>query len=224
MARHSIFTAGLGLATGFLFGLFPATQAVRTSLVTGLTPSPAGLRVARRLARSRVAGRDPDRARHGAAGAVRSLHREPRQHRARRPGHRREGLVTFRLAPSLNGYTPERSLAFFDRIEDDLRALAGVTSATSSTHPLLADSNSTSNVTVEGFQATPDTDTDVMLRAGQLRLFPHRSGCDLLAGREFTRSDAAGRRRWPSSTRLSSGSSISVTRCAGGSPGAGRGQ
>ncbi len=34
-AQALVFTAGLGLATGFLFGLFPAIQAVRASLVRG---------------------------------------------------------------------------------------------------------------------------------------------------------------------------------------------
>jgi predicted permease len=106
----------------------------------------------------------------------------------------RNGLVAFRLAPRLNGYTPERTLAFFDRLEDDLRALPGVTSATSSTHPLLADSNSTANVTVEGFQAGPDADTDVSVASISTDYF-RTVGIPLLAGREFTRSDVTGRQK-----------------------------
>jgi predicted permease len=109
-------------------------------------------------------------------------------------GIEREGLITFRLSPSLNGYTPERSVAFYDRLEDDLRALPGVASATSSTHPLLADSNSTTNVTVEGFQVAPDTDTTVSYALVSSDYF-RTVGIPLVAGREFTRSDAAGRPR-----------------------------
>ena len=139
-------------------------------------------------------------------------------------GIRREGLVTFRLAPSLNGYTPERFLAFFDRIEDDLRAVPGVTSATSSTHPLLADSNSMSNVTVEGFQATPDTDTDVNIAMVSSDYF-RTVGINLLAGREFTRSDATDRPKVANSKRsVRSKVEPRCTWCAGGSPGAGCGQ
>ena len=70
-------------------------------------------------------------------------------------GIRREGLVTFRLSPNLSGYTPERMQAFYDRVEDDLRVVPGVTSATSTTNPLLTDSESRSNVTIEGVQHDP---------------------------------------------------------------------
>ena len=53
-------------------------------------------------------------------------------------GIRREGLVTFRLSPYLNGYAPEQALALFDRVEEELRALPGVIATTSSTVPITA--------------------------------------------------------------------------------------
>ena len=192
-AQALVFTAGLGLAAGFLFGLFPATQAVRTSLVRGLTAKSGRISGSRAASRFRAALAATQIALATALLAQSGLFIVSLVNIGRADlGIRREGLVTFRLAPSLNGYTPERSLAFFDRIEDDLRAVAGVTSATSSTHPLLADSNSMSNVTVEGFQATPDTDTDVNVAMVSSDYF-RTVGIDLLAGREFTRSDATDR-------------------------------
>jgi len=57
--------------------------------------------------------------------------------------------------------------------------------------PLLAGSNWGSSVRVEGFQAGPDTDTESRYNevgAGYLRTL----GIPLIAGREFTRADAAG--------------------------------
>ena len=192
-AQALAFTAGLGLAAGVLFGLFPATHAVRASLVSGLTAKSGRTSVSRATSRFRASLAATQIALATALLAQSGLFIVSLVNIARADlGIRREGLVTFRLAPSLNGYTPERSLAFFDRIEDDLRAVAGVTSATSSTHPLLADSNSTSNVTVEGFQATPDTDTDVNVAMVSSDYF-RTVGIDLLAGREFTRSDATAR-------------------------------
>jgi predicted permease len=192
-AQALVFTAGLGLAAGVLFGLFPARQAVRASLVEGLTAKSGRMSGSRAASRFRSSLAATQIALATALLAQSGLFIVSLVNVARADlGIRTEGLVTFRLAPSLNGYTPERSLTFFDRIEDDLRALPGVTSATSSTHPLLADSNSTSNVTVEGFQATPDTDTDVNVAMVSSDYF-RTVGIELLAGREFTRSDAADR-------------------------------
>ena len=187
------FTAGLGLVAGFLFGLFPAIQALRGNLVKGLTAKSARTSGSRAASRLRAALAGTQIALATALLAQSGLFIVSLVNIGRADlGIRTEGLVTFRLAPSLNGYTPERSQAFFDRIEDDLRALPGVHSATSSTHPLLADSNSMTNVTVEGFQTTPDTNTDVntaMVSSDYFRTV----GMELLAGREFTRSDAADR-------------------------------
>ena len=38
-----------------------------------------------------------------------------------------DNVVTFGVSPELNGYTPERSRQFFERVEDELAALPGVT-------------------------------------------------------------------------------------------------
>ena len=190
-----LFTTGLGLATGVLFGLFPAAHAIRTSLATGFaarsgraSESRAASRFRASLAAAQIALATALLAQSGLL--IVSLVNISRADL----GIDRNGLVAFRLAPRLNGYTPERTLAFFDRLEDDLRALPGVMSATSSTHPLLADSDSTANVTVEGFQAGPDADTNVSVASVSTDYF-RTVGIPLLAGREFTRSDVTGRQK-----------------------------
>jgi predicted permease len=100
-----------------------------------------------------------------------------------------ESVITFAISPELNGYTPERSRALFERVEDELAALPGVTSVSAALVPLLGGSNWGTSVSVQGFQAGPDTDTHSnynQIGPGYFRT----AGIRLLAGREFTRSDA----------------------------------
>ena len=42
-------------------------------------------------------------------------------------GLRADNAVTFRVSPGLNGYALQRTLALFERIEDEVGALPGVT-------------------------------------------------------------------------------------------------
>jgi putative ABC transport system permease protein len=188
-----MFTAGLGLLTAILFGLFPAAHGVRAGIVTGLSAKSTRASASRGASRFRGSLAAVQIALATALLAQSGLFIVSLVNISRADlGIDRAGLITFRLAPSLNGYTPERTLSFFDRLEDELRALPGVASATSSTHPLLADSDSTANVTVEGFDAGPDTDTDVSLANVSTDYF-RTVGIPVLAGREFTRSDTANR-------------------------------
>ena len=87
-------------------------------------------------------------------------------------GIRTDNVVTFAIAPELNGYTPERTAAFFERLEDELAAVPGVTSVTASTVALIAGSNWGNNVSVQGFEAGPDTDT-TRTSPGRPGIFPH---------------------------------------------------
>jgi predicted permease len=99
-------------------------------------------------------------------------------------------VVTFRVSPELNGYAPERSLALFERMEDELAAIPGVTAVAASRVPLLADSNWGTDVAVEGFQAGPDTDSNARMNIVSPGYFT-TLGIPLLGGRDFTRADAA---------------------------------
>jgi predicted permease len=102
-----------------------------------------------------------------------------------------ENVVTFRVSPGRNGYTPERSNPLYEQLEDELRALPGVAAATASNVSILNGDNWNGNVSVEGFEAGPDT--DVNSRFNQIAPgFLRAMGMPLIAGREFTRSDAEG--------------------------------
>ena len=76
-------------------------------------------------------------------------------------GFRAESLTRFSIAPDRNGYTSERSAALFDRLEEDLAQIPGVTSVALAAVPLLADSVWGYNVVVEGYDAAPGEDTNV---------------------------------------------------------------
>jgi predicted permease len=103
-------------------------------------------------------------------------------------------VVAFSISPAQNGYPDERSAALFDALEQRLNELPGVESATVSRVPLLTDSNWGNNVSVEGFDASPDTDTRSNFNVVGPRFFQTLS-IPLLAGRTFTVQDTQGRPR-----------------------------
>ena len=183
------FALTTGLVTSLLFGLFPAVHGVRAAAAAGLhthSSRMSGSRAAKRfrasMATSQVA---LTTALLGIAGLfVVSLVNISRVEL----GIRREGLVTFRVSPSGNGYTSEQARSFFARLEDELRAVPGVSSVTATTVAILSDDSSGNVLTVEGFEATPETDTNA--RYGRTSVDYFRTlGIPLLAGREFTTAD-----------------------------------
>ena len=102
-----------------------------------------------------------------------------------------EGLVTFAMAPELNKYTPEQSRALFERVEQEVAALPGITRVTASMVPLLSGSNWGSNVSVDGFEGGPDVDANAKFNEigpGYFRTL----GVPLVRGREFEVQDKAG--------------------------------
>src|SRR5262249_53741744 len=104
------------------------------------------------------------------------------------PGFSTEHLMSFRVDPSLNGYTDERTKDFFPRLTDDLHALPGVNSVGLSTMPILQ-SYWTNAVIAEGYSADPGQDPSPILDEISPNLFT-TLGVPIVAGRDFTTSDA----------------------------------
>jgi predicted permease len=78
-------------------------------------------------------------------------------------GFRAESLAVFTIAPERNGYAPAQSAALFTRLEEELGEIPGVAAAGAAGVALLDNSNWNGNVSVEGFEATPETDTNVSM-------------------------------------------------------------
>jgi predicted permease len=102
-----------------------------------------------------------------------------------------DNVITFGISPALNGYSPQRTADLFARLEEELGAVPGVTGVTDALVALLAGNNWGNDVAVEGFQAGPDTDTGSRYNEVGPDYF-RTLGIPLIAGREFTRADAAG--------------------------------
>ena len=186
------FAAVLTIATGLLFGLFPALHSTRPDLLStlkGQAGQPSGARAASRfratLATAQIA---ISMALLVCAGLfTKSLMNVSRVELGIQIDH----LLTFGVSPVLNGYTPERSRQFFQRLEDELAAQPGVSSVTAALVPALAGSNWGTSMSVEGFKSGPDTDT----HSNYNEVAPDylkTMGIRLLAGREFTRADVLG--------------------------------
>jgi len=186
------FAGGLALSTGVVFGLFPALQSTRPDLAAtlkGQAGQPGGSRGAARFRAGLVTAQIAlSMALLASAGLfLKSLVRITRVD----IGLRTEDVVTFHLSPVRIGYTPERALALFENVERELARIPGATGVTASMVPILSGSNWGSNVSVQGFEAGPDTDTNARFNnvgPGYFRTL----GIRLMAGREFDERDAAG--------------------------------
>ena len=187
-----VFTAVLALGTGLLFGLFPALHSTRPDLIAALkgqSGQPSGAKSAARFRASLATAQIAlSMALLVAAGLfTKSLFNVSRVDLGIKADH----VVMFRVSPGMNGYKPEQSRRLFEQIEDGLAALPGAVSVSASTVPLLSGSNWGNSVSVEGFKADPDTNTDSrfnLIAPGYFQTL----GIPLLAGRDFTRADTLG--------------------------------
>jgi predicted permease len=186
------FTAVVSLATGMLFGIVPALQSTRPDLVTELRNNSGKLAGGRSAARFRTglvtAQISLSMALLIAAGLfIQSLRNISRVDL----GIDIENVTTFGISPGRNAYDSARTVALYSRVEEELAAMPGVRGVTSSSVPLLANSNWGQGVTVEGFKKDPDTDVDSRFNAVGPNYF-HVLGVPLIAGRDFTIGDNTG--------------------------------
>jgi predicted permease len=187
-----LFAGVLSLATGVLFGLFPALHSTRPDLVSTIKAQagqPSGARAAARFRTTLVTAQIAlSMALLISAGLfIKSLMNVSRVDL----GVKVDDVVTFGVSPHLNGYDTAHVRTFFERMEEELSTLPGVTGVGASMVPLLSGSNWGSSVSVQGFERGPDTDTHANyneISAGYFRTL----GIPLMAGREFTAADAAG--------------------------------
>lgn len=189
-ARLFVFTFGLSVVTGLLFGLVPALSATRPELATalrdqGATVSKGQVHFRRGLVAAQVA---LSLVLLIAAGLfVRSFVNLLQLN----PGFRAERLLVFSINPSLSGYRAADGNVLFERLRERMLALPGVVSAGASSVAPLSNSNMSGNITVEGYKPAEDADAMSQFNAVSPGYFA-TLGVPLVAGREFTAADRAG--------------------------------
>jgi predicted permease len=187
-----LFAAATAVITGIAFGLFPALYSTRPDLAGTLknqAGQPGGAKAARRfrttLATVQIA---MSMALLVPAGLfAKSLFNVSKVDLGLRSDH----MMLFSISPELNGYTTERTRQLFERIEDEIGAVPGVTNVVAAIVPVIAGNNWGNSLGVEGFEAGPDTDTNASYNGVGPGYFK-TMGIPLIAGREFTRADAFG--------------------------------
>ena len=187
-----LFTAGLAVFCGLIFGMAPALSATRVNLSSTLKDQAGALAAARSQCRFRRALVISQVTLTlvlvvSACGFIRSLYKL----RHVDLGMRAENVLQFSIAPQLNGYDQTKSLGLFARLEDRLAALPGVQSLSATEEPLMADSERGSNVTAEGEPPEIAGTRHVQWNSIGPGHFTNL-GIGLVQGREFTRQDGPG--------------------------------
>ncbi|MEZ5417146.1 MAG: ABC transporter permease [Vicinamibacterales bacterium] len=187
-----LFAAGLSMASGVLFGLVPAIRVTRPDILSTLKDQSGQPSGARSSARARTV---LCTAQIGLAMAllvcaglfVRSLVNVSNVALGIDP----DDVLTFAVAPGYNGYTSDETRRFAERLEGDLAAMPGVTSASASLIRVLSGQSNGGNLVVEGFTTDPDADTNVRMHGAGPDFFKTMR-MPLLAGRTFSALDTAG--------------------------------
>ena len=187
--RVVLFAGVVALATGVLFGIFPALHSTRADLVTTLKAQagqPSGARGAAWFRRILVTSQITlSMALLICAGLfVKSLAKISHVDLGIKVDH----VVTFAISPSLSGYDTERSRTFYKRLEEEFAGAPGVTGVGAAMVPMLAGSNWGNDVSVEGFEKGPDTDAGSRVNVVSPGYF-RTLGVPLMAGRDFTAAD-----------------------------------
>jgi predicted permease len=188
-----MFTAALTIGTRFLFGLIPAFPSTRPDLCSALKGQAVRAGGARASARFRGGLVTVQIGMSMMLLILAGLFTKTLFNLSKAElGLKADHVVTFYVSPGLNGYSVNRTIAMFQGIEDEVGALPGVTGVTTSSIPLLAGQNWGSRITVEGFESQPVTEVDAQSKLTLIGPEYFRTfEIPLVAGREFTRADAA---------------------------------
>lgn len=189
------FSAAVAVATGLLFGLFPALHSTRADLITAIRAGAGQIAGGRAAARFRSALITVQIALSMALLVSAGLFLKSLVNVSRVDlGVKIDNMVAFSVSPISIGYDSARSAVLMHRIEEELRELPGVSGVTSSLVPLLRGSNWGTNVKVQGFLCEADTDCNSRFNevgAGYFSTF----GVRMKSGREFTDGDRQGATR-----------------------------
>ena len=186
--RVLVFTLGVSVFTGVLFGLAPALQASRQNLVTSLKDEAAhgqrlrrlGLRdvlVISQLALSLVLLV-------GAALFVRSLQRAL----SFDPGFVAQNLLIASMETRGASLNKQQGQAFYQQTVERIGSLPGAQSVTLVRIAPISGGGQRRGVTLEGYQPQPNEDTELNTNVIGLNYF-NTMGIPLVAGRDFNAQD-----------------------------------
>jgi len=185
------FALALTVLTSVLFGLAPAMRATRVNLQTTLkdqgssvSGSRSNVELRKILIIAQVALTAVLLA--GAGLFARTLVNLEQANLGVSTGH----VLQFTVEPGLNGESPTQTIAFADNARRAIAATPGVRSVSASFVAIFSNSDSSSNITPEGYAMHPNEDTNVTTNAVGPEYFS-TLGIPLLAGREFTEADTA---------------------------------
>ena len=190
--RILLFNFAVSVLTALLFGLVPAWKATRTAVATTLkdqagsvSSSLGDVRLRKGLVVAQIAL--SLLLLFGASLFARSLHNL----RSLDPGFQTENLLTFAIDPSLSGYQQTNARAVLEQVRTSIAALPGVRGVAMSDNPLLAGNVFQVTVNIEGYQRKDGESMNPDF-ANVSPGFFHALGIPIIAGREFTDTDAAG--------------------------------
>lgn len=208
-ARILLFTLGVTILTGFVFGLVPAWRASRPDLWTTLKDTVGAIAgsgggslylrkglIAAQVALSFLLL-------FGAGLFVRSL----QNLKTTDTGFQEtNNLISFQLAPGLSGYTVPRAVNFARDLLQNIRTLPGVKAAGYNTVPVLAGDEWDSTMAVEGHKAQDGEDMQAFMNAISPGYF-EAMGVRLVEGRDFTQADA---KDWGSDDKVVVGGKVAI--------------
>jgi predicted permease len=149
--RVLLFTAGVAVLTGVLFGLAPAFSATNVSLTAALKEGGAGSRLGARRSRLAKALVSAQVALSlvllvGAGLFLRTL-----QKLESVPlGFERDHLLLFSVAPGLNGYKGAALIDYYDQVQERIAAMPGVGAVSFSQHAPVGGGSSSSSIKIPG--------------------------------------------------------------------------
>jgi predicted permease len=184
--RVLAFVVGAMLLTSFIFGLSPALRGSRTEITLSLKDrsgpaSGGGILLRRMLVGVQVALSLLLLV--GAGLFVRTL----RNLDSLGPGFPTDHLLTFRVDPSLNGYSDEQTKSFYQRLNIDLQGIPGVSAVGFSVMPLLKGYAWQNAIVGKDFEGAPIEEQPVLNHVGPG--YFSTLGVPIVAGRDFSTKD-----------------------------------
>jgi predicted permease len=186
-------TATLAVVSTLVFGLIPALKLMRAESSPALQSQGVRATGGRTAARFRMGLTTAQIALSMALLMLAGWFAQSLSNVARAElGFRAEALTVFSIAPDRNGYTPERTSQLYERLEEDLAQVPGVTSVATAAVPLIADAMMQFGVVVEGYISAPGENTDVAVNYVSTEFF-RTVEMPLVSGSGFVRAQGGER-------------------------------